>query len=291
VLTLTHALTDDTAGSLALGDDLRVRRLGFGALRFIGPRLWGAPTDPIGARELMRRAVRLGVNLIDTADCYGPEVSERLISETLHPYPEGLVIATKGGLTCPAPGRWVPDGRPEHLRRACEGSLRRLRLERIDLYQYHRPDPTVPLEESLGALADLRAEGKIRHVGVSNLDLAQLERAREIVPVVAVQNRYNLADRHNDPLVDHCRRHGIVFLAWAPLDAGDLAAPGGPLERIAARHRASTGQVALAWLLRRSPAIVPIPGTSSVKHLLENLAAPLVPLTQAEVEELGRHTG
>jgi pyridoxine 4-dehydrogenase len=288
VLTLTHALNDETAGSLVLGDELRVRRLGFGALRFIGPRLWGAPTDPDGARELLRRAFQLGVNLIDTADCYGPEVSERLIGETLHPYPEGLVIATKGGLTCPGPGRWVPNGRPEHLRRACDGSLRRLRLQRIDLYQLHRPDPTVPLEESIGTLAELRAEGKIGHVGLSNVDLAQLERAQKIVPIVSVQNRYNLTDRHNEAMVDHCQRHGIAFLAWAPLDAGDLAAPGGPLERIAARHWASTGQVALAWLLRRSSAMLPIPGTSSVEHLLENLAAPLVPLTSGEVDELGR---
>jgi aryl-alcohol dehydrogenase-like predicted oxidoreductase len=290
LLTLTHALNDETAGSLVLGDDLRVRRLGFGALRFIGPRLWGAPTDPNAARELLLRAVRLGVNLIDTADCYGPEVSERLIGETLYPYPEGLVIATKGGLTCPGPGRWVPNGRPEHLRRACEGSLRRLRLDRIDLYQFHRPDPTVPLEESIGALADLRAEGKIRHVGLSNLNLLQLEQAQAIVPIVNVQNRYNLADRHNEQLVDYCRPHGIAFLAWAPLDAGGLAAPGGLLQRIAARHRASSGQVALAWLLRRSPAMLPIPGTSSVEHLLENLAAPLVRLTDSEVQELSSHS-
>jgi pyridoxine 4-dehydrogenase len=290
VLTLTHALNDETAGSLVLAGDLRVRRLGFGALRFIGPGLWGAPTDPNGARELLRRAVHLGVNLIDTADCYGPEVSERLIGETLYPYPEGLVIATKGGLTCPGPGRWVPNGRPEHLRQACDGSLRRLRLERIDLYQFHRPDPTVPLEESIGTLADLRAEGKIRHVGLSNVNLAQLEQAQKIVPIVCVQNRYNLSDRHNEAIVDYCQRLGIAFLAWAPLGAGDLAAPGGLLERVATRHRASTGQVALAWLLRRSSTIVPIPGTSSVEHLLENLAAPLVPLTDGEVEELSRDT-
>jgi pyridoxine 4-dehydrogenase len=291
VITLTHALNDETAGSLMLGGDLRVRRLAFGALRFIGPRLWGAPTDLSGARALLLRAVQLGVNLIDTADCYGPEVSERLIGETLYPYPEGLVIATKGGLTCPSPGRWVPNGRPEHLRRACDGSLRRLRLERIDLHQFHRPDPTVPLEESIGTLADLRAEGKIRHVGLSNVDLLQLEQTQTIVPIVSVQNRYNVADRHSEAIVDYCQRHSIAFLAWAPLGAGDLAAPGGLLQRIAARHRASSGQVALAWLLRRSPAILPIPGTSSVEHLLENLAAPLVPLTHGEVEELSRQTG
>ncbi len=235
--------------------------------------------------------MRLGVNLIDTADSYGPDVSEQLIGETLYPYPEGLVIATKGGLTRPGPGRWVPDGRPEHLRRACEGSLRRLRLERVDLYQLHRVDPDVALEESLGALADLRAEGKIRHVGLSNVGVTQLERAQKVLPIVSVQDRYNLTDRRSESMVDHCERHGLAFLPWAPIAAGDLAASGGPLDRIAERHRASAGQVALAWLLRRSPAMLPIPGTSSVEHLLENLAAPLVPLTDGEVDELTRQGG
>jgi pyridoxine 4-dehydrogenase len=288
VLALNHPLNDDTTGSLELGGDLRVRRLGFGAMRLTGRGIWGEPADLEGAREVLVRAVRLGVNFLDTADSYGPDVSEQLIGETLYPYPEGLVIATKGGQIRPGPGRWVPDGRPEHLRRACEGSLRRLRLERIDLYQLHRVDPNVPLEESLGALADLRAEGKIRHVGVSNVGVAQLERARQLLPIVSVQNRYNLTDRRSESMVDYCERHGLAFLPWAPIAAGDLAAPGGLLDRLAERHGASTGQVALAWLLRRSPALLPIPGTSSVEHLLENLAAPLVPLTDGEVDELTR---
>jgi len=291
VLALNHPLNDETTGSLKLGGDLRVRRLGFGAMRLTGRGIWGEPADLEGAGEVLVRAVRLGVNFIDTADSYGPDVSEQLIGETLSPYPEGLVIATKGGLTRPGPGRWVPNGRPEHLRRACEGSLRRLRLERIDLYQLHRVDPNVPLEESLGALADLRAEGKIRHVGLSNVDVTQLERAQKVLPIVTVQNRYNLTDRRSESMVDHCERHGLAFLPWAPIAAGDLAASGGLLDRIAERHRASTGQVALAWLLRRSPAMLPIPGTSSVEHLLENLAAPLVPLTDGEVDELSRQGG
>jgi pyridoxine 4-dehydrogenase len=288
VLALNQPLNDETTGSIKLGGDLRVRRLGFGAMRLTGRGIWGEPADPEGAREVLVRAVRLGVNLIDTADSYGPEVSERLIGETLSPYPEGLVIATKAGQARPGPGRWVPDGRPEHLRQACEGSLRRLRLERIDLYQLHRVDPNVPLEDSLGALADLRAEGKIRHVGVSNVSVTQLERARRLLPIVSVQNRYNLTDRRSESMVDHCERHGLAFLPWAPIAAGNLAAPGGPLDRIAERHRASAGQVALAWLLRRSPVMLPIPGTSSVEHLLENLAAPLVPLTDGEVDQLTR---
>ncbi|HEV8647964.1 MAG TPA: aldo/keto reductase [Actinomycetes bacterium] len=288
---MNHPLNDEITGALKLGGDLRVRRLGFGAMRLTGRGIWGEPADLEGAREVLVRAVRLGVNFIDTADSYGPDVSEQLIGETLFPYPEGLVIATKGGLTRPGPGRWVPNGRPEHLRRACEGSLRRLRLERIDLYQLHRVDPNVPLQESLGALADLRAEGKIRHVGLSNVGVTQLERAQKALPIVSVQNRYNLTDRRSESMVDHCERHGLAFLPWAPIAAGDLAASGGLLDRIAERHRASTGQVALAWLLRRSPAMLPIPGTSSVEHLLENLAAPLVPLTDGEVDELSRHGG
>jgi pyridoxine 4-dehydrogenase len=279
VLALNQPLNDETTGSIKLGGDLRVRRLGFGAMRLTGRGIWGEPADPEGAREVLVRAVRLGVNFIDTADSYGPEVSERLIGETLSPYPEGLVIATKAGQA---------DGRPEHLRQACEGSLRRLRLERIDLCQLHRVDPNVPLEDSLGALADLRAEGKIRHVGVSNVSVTQLERARRLLPIVSVQNRYNLTDRRSESMVDHCERHGLAFLPWAPIAAGNLAAPGGPLDRIAERHRASAGQVALAWLLRRSPVMLPIPGTSSVEHLLENLAAPLVPLTDGEVDQLTR---
>jgi pyridoxine 4-dehydrogenase len=291
MLTLNHPLNDQTAGALRLGGDLHVRRMGFGAMRLTGRGIWGEPADPEGAREVLTRAVRLGVNFIDTADSYGPEVSERLIGETLYPYPEGLVIGTKGGQLRPGPGQWVPDGRPEHLREACDGSLARLRLDRIDLYQFHRPDPKVPFEESVGTLAELRAEGKIRHVGLSNVSLAQLEQAQRIVPIVSVQNRYNLVDRRSEAMVDHCERHEIAFLPWAPLDAGKLAEPGGPLYRIAEDHKASTGQVALAWLLRRSPAMLVIPGTANAEHLQENLAAPLVPLTDTEVDELTRQGG
>jgi pyridoxine 4-dehydrogenase len=288
MLTLNQPLNDDTAGSLELGGDRRVRRMGFGAMRITGRGIWGEPADPEAAREVLERAVGLGVNFIDTADSYGPEVSERLIAETLHPYPDGLVIGTKGGLLRPGPGRWVPDGRPEHLREACEGSLRRLRLDRIDLYQFHRPDPKVAFEESVGAIAELREEGKIHHVGLSNVSVEQLERAQRIVPIASVQNRYNLVDRSSEAMVDRCERQGIAFLPWAPLDAGSLAAPGGPLSRIAEGHKATTGQVAVAWLLRRSSTMLVIPGTASVEHLLENLAAPLVPLTDAEVDELTR---
>lgn len=288
MLVLDHPLNDQTAGSLELGGDLRVRRLGLGAMRLTGAGIWGEPADPEGAREVLVRAVGLGVNFIDTADSYGPEVSERLIGETLHPYPQGLVIATKGGLTRPGPSRWVPNGRPEHLRQACEGSLRRLRLECIDLYQLHRVDPNVPIEETVGALAELRAEGKLRHVGLSNVTIAQLERAQQIVPIASVQNRYNLIDRRDEDMVDHCERHGLAFLPWAPLSAGNLAAPGGLLGRLAARHRASAGQIALAWLLRRSPAMLLIPGTSSVEHLEENVAAAAVELSDEEIAELNQ---
>src|SRR6266571_2928371 len=283
--------TAANAGTIDVGGDLTVSRLGFGAMRITGRGIWGDPPDRDTAMAALRRAVELDVTFIDTADSYGPEVSENLIAETLYPYPDDLVIATKGGQTRPGPGRWAPDGRPEHLRRACEGSLRRLRLDRVDLYQLHRVDPDVALEESLGALADLRAEGKIRHVGLSNVGVTQLERAQKVLPIVSVQDRYNLTGRRSESMVAHCERHGLAFLPWAPIAAGDLAASGGPLDRIAERHRASAGQVALAWLLRRSPAMLPIPGTSSVEHLLENLAAPLVPLTDGEVDELTRQGG
>ncbi len=273
------------AGTLTLGGDLEVRRLGFGAMRITGDGIWGQPADREGAKAVLRRAVELGVNFIDTADSYGPEVSEELIAETLHPYPAGLVIATKGGLTRPGPGRWERDCRPEHLREACEGSLRRLRLERIDLYQLHAVDRRVPLEESVGALADLREEGKIARVGLSNVDAVELERAREIVPVVSVQNRYSVADRGSDPVVDRCEREGLAFIPWGP-----LGAPGrgrnGVIGRVANAHGAGELQVALAWLLARSPAMLPIPGTSSVEHLEENLAAAALRLSEEEFGEL-----
>lgn len=274
------------AGTFRLSGDLSVNRLGFGAMRLTGEGIWGEPEDIEEAKAVLRRALELEVNFIDTADSYGPEVSERLIGETLHPYPEDLVIATKGGFTRPGPNRWEPDGRPEHLREALEGSLRRLKLERIDLYQLHRIDPKVPLEESLGTLAGLREEGKIRHIGLSEVGVEDIERARETVPIVSVQNRYNLTDRGSEDVLDFCEREGLGFIPWFPLATGALARPGGPLDKIADRLDASPGQVALAWLLRRSPVMLPIPGTSSVEHLEENVAAASLELGDEEFEEL-----
>jgi aryl-alcohol dehydrogenase-like predicted oxidoreductase len=275
------------AGTLALGD-LNVNRLGFGAMRITGPGIWGEPEDPDEAKAVLRRAVEFGINLIDTADIYGPEVSERLIAEALHPYPEGLVIATKGGLTRLEPDRLVPDGRPEHLREACEGSLRRLGVDRIDLYQLHTPDPGVPFEDSVWALAQLRDEGKVRHVGLSNVGVRELEIAIDIVPVVSVQNRYNLTDRSSEAVLQACEREGVGFIPWFPLATGRLARPGGPLDEIAASHEATPSQVALAWLLGHSPAMLPIPGTSSVAHLEENVAAAALELTDDERATLDR---
>ncbi len=269
------------AGTFAVGEDLIVNRLGFGAMRLTGEGIMGEPDDPEEARRLLRRALELGVNLVDTADSYGPEVSERLIFEALSPYPEDLVIATKGGLTRPN-GRWVPDGRPEHLREACEGSLARLGVDRIELYQFHRPDPNVAFEDSVWALAELREEGKIRNVGLSNVGVRELEIALDIVPIVSVQNRYNLTDRSSEAMVQACEREGIAFIPWFPLATGRLARPGGPLDEIAARHDAAPSQVALAWLLGHSPAMLPIPGTSSVDHLEENVAAAALELAQDE---------
>jgi len=274
------------AGTFALGSDLEVNRMGFGAMRITGEGIWGEPQDPEEARAVLKRAVELGINLIDTADSYGPEVSERLIAETLHPYPEDLVIATKGGLTRPGPGQWEPDGRPEHLRQACEGSLRRLKVERIDLYQLHRIDSRVPPEEQLGTLAELREEGKIRHVGLSEVGVDEIRYARELVPVASVQNRYNLTDRGYEDVLDFCEREGIGFIPWFPLATGDLARPGGPLDEIADRHDALPGQIALAWLLKRSPVMLPIPGTSSVSHLEENVAAAALELDDEEFAAL-----
>jgi pyridoxine 4-dehydrogenase len=265
-----------------IAGELEVCRLGFGAMRLTGRGILGWPDDREHALRVLRRAVELGVNLIDTADSYGPDVSELLIAEALHPYPAGLVVATKGGLVRDGSGAWTRDGRPEHLREACEASLRRLRLDRIDLYQLHAVDRNVSFEASVGELARLREEGKIRHVGLSNVSVDLLRRARELVPVVSVQNRYSLVDREADEVLDECERQGIVFLPWYPLAVGDLARPGGALGRIARARGATPAQIALAWLLGRSPVVVPIPGTASVAHLEENVAALGLGLTDDE---------
>jgi aryl-alcohol dehydrogenase-like predicted oxidoreductase len=273
-------------GEFTLGGDLEVGRLGFGAMRITGEGVWGEPEDPASARELLRRVVEAGVNLIDTADSYGPQVSESLIAEALHPYPEDLVIATKGGFERPGPGRWEPACRPERLKRCCEDSLRRLRLERIDLYQLHTVDPRVPIEDSVGALAELQQEGKIRHIGVSNVSGEELERARQIAEVVSVQNRFNLTDRASEDVLDVCERDGLAFLPWYPLAVGRLARPGGPVDEVARAHDAAPAQVALAWLLQRSPVTLPIPGTSSIAHFEENLEAGELELSEEEMQAL-----
>jgi pyridoxine 4-dehydrogenase len=271
------------AGTITIGGDLVVNRLGFGAMRITGDGIWGFPPDPNEALAVLRRAVALGVNFIDTADAYGPEVSENLIAEALYPYPEDLVIATKGGLERPGPGVWTANGRPEHLRSACEGSLRRLRLDRIDLYQYHRPDPEVPLEDSLGALVALRDEGKIRHIGISNVNERRLRAAQEITSIVSVQNRYNVGDRQSEPVIGQCEQDALVFLPWGPIqDAAENKAVQAAAERLGA----SITQVVLAWLLARSPATLPIPGTGSVAHLEENVAAAGLELTEDEIESI-----
>ena len=276
------------AGSMTLGGDLVVRRMGFGAMRITGQGIWGDPPDRAKAHAVLRRAVELGVNLIDTADSYGPEVSEKIIAEALHPYPAGLVIATKGGLTRSGPGQWHRNGRPAHLRKVCEDSLRRLRVGRIDIYQLHAVDPSVPMEESLGELVKLRSEGKIRHIGLSNVSVDQLQRARKLVPIVSVQNRYNLADRASEDVLKVCEHDGLGFLPWYPVGAGDLARPGGPLDRAAKAHGVTQAQVALAWLLLHSPVTLPIPGTSSTAHLEENVAAAELTLDNAEMIALER---
>jgi len=278
------------SGTFLLGGDLPVHRLGFGAMRLTGKGIWSEPPDHTEAIAVLRRALELGVNLIDTADSYGPEVSERLIAEALYPYPQGLVIATKAGLERPGPDQWKPNGRPEHLRAACEGSLRRLKLERIDLYQLHRIDPDVPFADQFGTLKRLQEEGKIRHIGLSEVTVAELERARQLLPIVSVQNLYNLADRHSEAVLDHCEREEIAFLPWFPLATGTLARSGGPLAKAAARLRATPAQVALAWLLRRSPVMLPIPGTSSVRHLEENTGAALLELSDREFAALSQVT-
>jgi len=278
------------AGQIALGADLEVNRLGFGAMRLTGQGVWGDPPDVATAVRILQRAVQLGVNFIDTADSYGPEVSENLIARALHPYPAGLVIATKGGLVRPRAEAWNRDARPEHLRKACESSLIRLRREHIDLYQLHAPDPKVPLEDSIGELVRLKSEGKIRHIGLSNVDLGELERCERLTPVVSVQNRYNLEDRGSDDVLAYCESKAIAFLPWAPLGSGRHARPSGPvraLARVADRHGITAGQAALAWLLARATVMLPIPGTGAMDHLEQNVAAAAVRLSPQDLRELG----
>lgn len=276
----------DAAGAFLLGGDLSVNRMGFGAMRITGQGIWGEPKDPDQCRAVLRRAVELGVNFIDTADAYGPEVSERLIAETFYPYPKGLVIATKGGLTRQGPDRWAAVGRPEYLQQCVEMSLRRLRLERIDLYQLHRIDPKVPAEEQFGILKEMQQQGKIRHIGLSEVSAAEVEQARKTIEVVSVQNLYNLSNRKSEETLNYCEQHRIGFIPWFPVAAGELARPGGPLDGAARRHNATVAQLALAWLLKRSPVMLPIPGTSSTAHLEENVAASGIHLTDEEFKQL-----
>ena len=281
-----------SAGTIDVGGDLTVNRLGFGAMRITGSGIWGEPADRGAAKAVLRQAIELGVNFIDTADSYGPNVSEELIGEALHPYPDDLVIATKGGLVRPGPSSWVPDGRPQHLREACEASLKRLQLARIDLYQFHHIDPKVPLEDSIGELARLQKEGKIRHLGVSNFTVEELARARRVTPIVSVQNRYNIADRTSADVLAVCEREGLAFIPWAPIARGspdilESSAASKALDALAKAHGVSVFQAAIAWLLAKSPAMLPIPGTSSVAHLEEDVAAARIRLSASELAALG----
>jgi aryl-alcohol dehydrogenase-like predicted oxidoreductase len=286
--TFSKDLPAAKSGLFRIGGDLPVWRLGFGAMRITGKGVWGEPQDHDEAIRVLRRAVELGINFIDTADSYGPHVSERLIAEALHPYPDGLVIATKAGFDRSGPDQWQMNGRPEHLRKACDGSLKPLKLERIDLYQLHRIDPAYPAEDQLGTLKDLRTQGKIKHIGLSEVTVAQIEHARNIVPIVSVQNRYSLADRAAEDVLQYCERANIGFIPWFPLGAGKLAGPGGKLARTASELGITTSQLALAWLLWRSPVMLPIPGTSRVKHLEENVAAAAAKVDVRTMRELGQ---
>jgi aryl-alcohol dehydrogenase-like predicted oxidoreductase len=286
-MTQTDALPAAAAGTFRIGGDLPVSRLGFGAMRLTGLGIWGPPADHDGAIAVLKRVVALGVTLIDTADSYGPHVSESLIAEALHPYPADLVIATKGGYRRTGPNLWTPQGTPAHLRAACEGSLTRLRLERIDLYQLHAPDPKIPYEESVGALADLQREGKIRHIGLSNVSVDHITRARKHVTVVSVQNRYSPQDRASDDVLAYCAREGIAFLPWGPIGFGK-GLQGAAIERVARAHQATPIQVGLAWLLARAPVVLPIPGTSSTAHVEENVAAATIALTDDEVRAIAK---
>ena len=275
------------AGNFFIGGKLPIHRLGFGAMRITGKGIWGEPQDHDEVIRVLRRAIELGINFIDTADSYGPEVSERLIAEALYPYPSDLVIATKAGFERPGPNRWVENGKPEHLRSACEGSLRRLRLDQIDLFQLHRIDPKVPADDQLGTLRDLQKEGKIRYVGLSEVSVAQIEHARKIVPIVTVQNRYSVTDQAYNDVLEYCAQAGIGFIPWFPLAAGRLTAPGSAIAKTAAKFKITTSQLALAWLLWRSPVIIPIPGTSQVRHLEENVAAASLKVDGASLRQLG----
>ena len=278
----------EKSGRLLIGNDLRVTRLGFGTMRITGNGVWGEPADRTGAVRVLRRAVELGINFIDTADSYGPGVSEEIIAEALYPYSADLVIATKGGFERPGPNKWVENGRPEHLRSACEGSLRRLRLERIDLYQLHRIDPKVPAEDQLGALKELQTEGKIKHIGLSEVSVRQIQSAQEIVPIVSVQNRYSLADRGSEDVLSYCEREEMAFIPWFPLAAGKLSGADSPVGRLAEQWKTTPAQVALAWLLARSTVMLPIPGTSNVEHLEENIAAADLKFDERNMQKLAQ---
>jgi pyridoxine 4-dehydrogenase len=279
------------SGTFLLGGDLNIHRLGFGAMRITGQGVWGEPKDRNESIRVLRRAIELGINFIDTADSYGPHVSEEIVAEALHPYPQGLVIATKAGFNRPGPDQWVTNGKPEHLRQACEGSLRRLKLERIDLFQLHRIDSKVPAADQFGALKDLQAEGKIRHIGLSEVSVADIENARKSITVVSVQNRYSVVDRGADDVVDYCERAGIGFIPWFPLAAGKVSGSGSQLQRAATEMKVSPSQLALAWLLRRSPVMLPIPGTSKVAHLEENVAAAALSIPEGLLDTLAKATG
>jgi pyridoxine 4-dehydrogenase len=287
----TGELTAAKSGEFRIGGDLPIYRLGYGAMRITGKGIWGEPEDRKQAVEVLRRAVSLGINFIDTADSYGPHVSEEIIAEALHPYPENLVIATKAGFDRTGPDQWVTNGRPEHLRAACEGSLRRLRLDRIDLFQLHRIDDKVAADAQLGALKDLRAEGKIKHIGLSEVSVKQIEHARSIVPIVSVQNRYSVLDQAAGDVLEYCQRANIGFIPWFPLAAGEVSTAGSELARIAAQLKVSPSQLALAWLLRRSPVMLPIPGTSRVAHLEENIAAAALQFDESTMREIGKLGG
>lgn len=280
-----------TAGEFLFGNDLRVTRLGFGSMRLTGKGIWGEPENRPEAVRVLRRAVELGVNFIDTADSYGPNVAEEIIAEALHPYPAGLVIATKGGFERSGPNKWAENGRPEHLRSACEGSLQRLRLDRVDLYQLHRIDPKVPAEDQFGALKDLQAQGKIKHIGLSEVTVKQIQQAQKIVSIVSVQNRYSLADRGSEDVLEYCEQQKLGFIPWFPLAAGKLSGADSPINRLATQLKATPSQIALAWLLSRSPVMLPIPGTSRVEHLEENIAAPGLKIDATQLKEIGRAAG